>query len=930
MGESAAVEAATSERDVLLATKLNVPGLRPDLVPRPRLAQRLDEGLARGLVLVCAPAGYGKTVLLAEWVRRGRHRVAWLSLDAGDNDPARFWRHTVAALDRVRPGISERMSPLLGPPAPPSFEPVVTALINEVTGQPDADEALLLILDDYHVISSQPVHESLGFLLQHRPPELHLALTSRSDPPLALARLRARGQLTELRAAELRFTPGEAAALLQQVAAAPGGARLDAPLPDAVAAALAARTEGWAAGLQLAGLSLRGQTDVDGFVAAFTGSHRYVLDYLAEEVLERQPGRVREFLLETSVLERLSGELCDAVTGRPGSQALLEQVERAGLFLMPLDEVRGWWRYHHLFADLLRARFQQEHPGRVSELHRNAAAWYAERGLADDAIRHAVAAREMIWAARLIEQHFDAVHSLRGEAATAQRWLTPLPEDLVRSRPRLLLAQAVPAATGGRLEEAEQLVDAAELAYAGTGEEPFEPTIGRAGSLLVNVPAMIALSRGYLAQLRGDAKGTAEFGSQALAESREDEWILRSVAQGQLAVAEWLDGRLDEAERAFAHGIDGRRAADLPTWGAWESYELGLVQHAQGRPGRGRTDLRAGAGSRGQTGRAPLPAAGPAYVGLADVAYQRNELGSALENVTLGHRAVPLVCLHDATGCRPGHAGVDPAGRGRSGRCPGCHGRSHASHPRPPRACSTPSRRGGRSCSWPRATWGSRALDGRGWPRRGRRAGLRPGTGASDAGARPAGPGPARPGTGAAGPAVRGGGRAGPGGSLIEIGALRALALAASGEEAAAVDALAEALNLACPQGYVRVFADEGTPMAALLARLITAQRSGGAAAEVPLGCLARLQRALGAQDVAPDAGRGSVTAVPGLVEQLTSRELEVLTMLAAGRSNQAIASQLVVTLDTVKKHVSHVLGKLGAANRTEAVTRARELNLIP
>ena len=283
--------------------------------------------------------------------------MAWLSLDAGDNDPARFWRHTVAALDRVRPGISERMGPLLGPPAPPSFEPLVTALINEVAGQPDADEALL-VLDDYHVISSQLVHESLGFLLEHRPPGLHLALTSRSDPPLALARLRARGQLTELRAAELRFTPGEAAALLQQVAAAPGGARPDAPLPDAVAAALAARTEGWAAGLQLAGLSLRGQADVDGFVAAFTGSHRYVLDYLAEEVLERQPGRVREFLLETSVLERLSGELCDAVTGRPGSQALLEQVERAGLFVVPLDEVRGWWRYHHLFADLLRARLQ--------------------------------------------------------------------------------------------------------------------------------------------------------------------------------------------------------------------------------------------------------------------------------------------------------------------------------------------------------------------------------------------------------------------------------------------------------------------------------------------------------------------------------------------------------------------------------------------
>jgi LuxR family maltose regulon positive regulatory protein len=636
MGEPAAAEAATSERDVLLATKLTVPGLRADLVPRPRLALRLDEGRGRGLVLACAPAGYGKTVLLAEWVRRGRAPAAWLSLDAGDNDPARFWRHAVAALDRVRPGISERMGPLLGPHASPSFEPLMTALINEVAGQPDADEALLLVLDDYHVISSQLVHSSLGFLLEHQPPGLRLALTSRSDPPLALARLRARGQLTELRAAELRFTPGEAAALLAQVAAAPGGARPGAPLPEAVAATLAARTEGWAAGLQLAGLSLRGRSDVDGFVAAFTGSHRYVLDYLAEEVLEHQSEQVRTFLLETSVLERLSGALCDAVTGRPGSQALLEGAERAGLFLIPLDEVRGWWRYHHLFADLLRTRLQAEQPGRVPGLHRNAAAWYAERGLADDAIRHAVAAGEMSLAARLIEQHFDAVHSLRGEAATVQRWLTPLPADLVRSRPRLLLAQAVPAATGGRLEAAEQLVAAAEVAYAGPGEEPFEPTIGRAGSLLVNVPAMIAVARGYLAQLRGDARGTAEFGSQALAESREDEWILRSVAQGQLAVAQWLDGRLDDAERAFAHGIAGRRAAGLATWEAWESYELGQVQLAQGRLDAAVRTCEQALEAVADTGQALLPTAGPAHAGLAEVAYQRHELGRALDYVTQG------------------------------------------------------------------------------------------------------------------------------------------------------------------------------------------------------------------------------------------------------------------------------------------------------
>ena len=494
--------AAASERDVLLATKLHVPGSRAGLVPRPRLTEQLDEGLERGLVLVCAPAGYGKTVLLADWARRSQYPAGWLSLDAGDNDPARFWRHTLGALDRARPGVADRMGPLLGPPAPASFEPLVSALINELAG-PSDDRELLLVLDDYHMIGAQEVHASIDFLLDHRPDNLQLIVASRSDPPLALARLRARGQLAEVRAAELRFTAGEATALLRQVADVPEPA-----LPDAAAAALTARTEGWAAGLQLAALSLRGQEDVTGFVTAFTGSHRYVLDFLAEEVLDRQDKELRTFLLETSVLERLSGPLCDAVTGRAGSQALLDQVEREGLFLVPLDEVRGWWRYHHLFADLLRARLEQQ-PGRAEQLHGNAATWYAKHGLADDAIRHAVTAGEMTWAARLIEQHFDELFYLRGEGATVQRWLSGLPDDLVRSRPRLLLAQAQLAATSGRVEATEPLLDAAERASASAVDEPFEPTADRAGSLLANIAAGIALQRSYLAALRGNAEGTA-------------------------------------------------------------------------------------------------------------------------------------------------------------------------------------------------------------------------------------------------------------------------------------------------------------------------------------------------------------------------------------------------------------------------------------
>ena len=904
--------AAPSERDVLLATKLHMPASRPGLVPRPRLAGRLDEGLARGLTLVCASAGYGKTVLLADWARRGEHPTAWLSLDVGDNDPARFWRHAVAALDRARPGIAERVAPLLGPPAP-SFQGLVTALINEL-----ASDEVLLVLDDYHVISTQQVHESLAFLLEHRPAGICVVLASRSDPPLALARLRARGQLTEVRAADLRFTLAEAATLLQQETAA---------LPEASVAALAARTEGWAAGLQLAALSLRGQNDVAGFVAKFTGSHRYILDYLAEEVLEQQDEQVRAFLLETSVLDRLSGPLCDAVTGRKGSQALLEQVERAGLFLVPLDEVRGWWRYHHLFADLLRAGLGQQ-PGRAEQLHCNAATWYVEHGLADDAIRHAAAAGEMTWAARLIEQHFDELFYLRGEGATVQRWLSALPDDLVRSRPRLLLAQAqLAAATSGRVEAAEQLLDAAERASASAADEPFEPTADRAGSLLANIAAGIALLRSYLAALRGNAEGTAAFASQTLAELSEGEQMLSSIAQCNLGIAEWLRGRLADAERAFVSGIARWQAASQHTVAAWGCYHLGQVQRAQGRLDAAARTCQQALDAITAPARSPLPTAGPAYVGLGEVAYQRNELDTAFrhssEGIALCRQFADLRALAAglATLAWIRQASDDPAGaREAIGEArQAAPGPAGLLNPIPAQHARLLLAQGNLTEA---ARWttegGLSADDEPDYPREGGHlvlARVLLAQGEADR---------ALALLGRLRAAAAAQDRAG---SLIEIGALRALALAARGEEKATVDALAEALVIACPQGYVRMFADEGPPMAALLGRLITAQRTGQAVADVPLGYLARLQRAFDGGHPATEPGPA---AVSGIVDPLTSRELEVLRMLAAGRSNQAIARELVVTLDTVKKHVGHVLGKLGAANRTEAVARARELSLIP
>src|SRR5512132_3550601 len=919
-------QAAAAQRDVLLATKLHVPQLRPGFLPRPRLLERLDEATAAELVLVCAPAGFGKTALLADWARGGQQQVVWLSLDPGDNDPARFWRHVVAALDRVRPGIAEQIAPLLSPSAPPSFEGLVTALINELAAQP---EQVLLVLDDYHLVDAQPVHASVGFLLEHRPPGLRLLLASRADPPLPLARLRARGQLAELRAAELRFTPKEAAAVLRE-AVGP-----DLPLPDAAVGALTTRTEGWAAGLQLAALSLRGQSDVAEFVAMFSGSHRYILDFLSEEVLDREPDELRQFLLETSVLERLSGPLCEAVTGRADSQQLLEQTERANLFLVPLDEVRGWWRYHQLFADLLRARLHQQQPERVPQLHRAAAAWSEAHGLADDAVRHALAAGDATWAARLVERHVDEL-ILRSEGATLARWLAALPAELVGCRPRLLLAQALLTGLSGRLEAAEGLLDAAERAFTVTGEEPYEPAVGRAVSVLANVPAMIALARVYLAQLRGDTEGTRAFASQALAEIGEGEWVLDALSRVHLASAEWVHGRMAEAERAL--GANGAQwpAAGEPTLAARRTELLGQVQRAQGRLDAALETYRQALEMTAAPGRPVPAAAGIAYVGMAEIAYQRGELAAALEHVTQGialcRRFVyspPLATglailawIRQATG---DHAGALEA-MGEAGRVAPSPDVAALSllNPVPAQRARLLLANGkvAEAAGWVRR----RGLEGTDEPSYGRepeylvlaRVLL-----AQDRPDQALGLLERLQVLAAAQQRT---------GSLIEIQALRALALAASSDQQSALAALAQALVLAAPQGYARVFVDEGPPVASLLARLATpTQRQPVAAAEhVPPDYLARLLAAFPpAAPIPQPPGRAVAGPLPGLVEPLSERELEVLQLLAVGRSNQQIAQELVVALDTAKKHVSHILDKLGVANRTQAVARARELELL-
>ena len=420
----------------ILATKLYIPAARRSVVVRPRLVQRLDEGLAAGhrLTLVSAPAGFGKTTLVGEWVAGCGRPVAWLSLDEGDSDPSRFLTYLIAALQTVVPGIGEGVVTVLQSPQPPPLESTLTALLNELTTIPGA---VVLVLDDYHALDARPVDDALAFIVEHLPPQVHLVIATREDPALPLARLRARGQLTELRGADLRFTPSEAAAFLNEV--------MHLDLSAEQVAALDARTEGWIAGLQLAAISMQGRADVGGFIESFAGSNRFVLDYLLEEVLQRQSESVQAFLLRTSILDRLCGPLCDALLGdtNASSQETVEYLDRANLFLVPLDTERRWYRYHHLFAELLRQRRQQAAGSAADrdEDHIRASEWFEANGLEIEAFEHAAAGHDVERAERLIEGGGMPLHN-RGALAPILRWLGSLPTTVLDARPSLWITHA--------------------------------------------------------------------------------------------------------------------------------------------------------------------------------------------------------------------------------------------------------------------------------------------------------------------------------------------------------------------------------------------------------------------------------------------------------------------------------------------------------
>ena len=905
----------------LLETKLYVPRSRRGLVPRPRLIERLDRGIASTLMLVSAPAGFGKTTLLTEWLAAGpagpagERLVAWLSLDRGDNDPASFWTYVIAALRTVASGVGESALALLQAPRSPPLETVLTALLNDL-GATAGD--IVLVLDDYHVVDARDVQDGMAFLLDHLPPQLHVVIAGRADPALPLARLRGRGELVEIRAAELRFTPDEAAAYLNEM--------MGLQLTARDVAALEGRTEGWIAALQLAALSMQGRDDVAGFIAGFAGDDRYVVDYLGEEVLQRQSARVQAFLLQTSILGRLSGPLCDAVTGQGGGKAMLEALDRGNLFLVPLDDRRRWYRYHQLFADVLQARLLDEQPGQVPDLHRRASAWYQQNGEPAEAISHVLAAGDFGRAADLVELAIPAMRRSRQEA-TVRGWLELLPDEVVRVRPVLsvhfageLLARGELEGVEGRLGDAERWLDGA----AGIGEGPQAPS---AEMVVVDddefrrLPAGIEVYRAALAMARGDVPGTVRHARRTLELSPADEHLGRASAAGFLGLASWASGDLEAGHSAYAECMAGLRRAGYiaDTFGC--AIALADIRLAQGRLGEAMRTYEQALQRASQPGGAVLRGTADMYVGMSEVHRERDDLPAAtrhlLRSQELGeHTGLPqnryrwrvaMARIRQAEGDLGGALDLlNEAERLYVG--------DFFPNVRPVPALRARVRvaqgEWGEALGWAREQGLSvdddlsylrefehitlaRVLLARYAAERAE-ASLHEATRllerllrAAEEGART--------------------------GRVLEILVLQALARQARGDIPAALAALQRALTLAEPEGYVRIFVDEGPPMASLL-------------------------RAAAKQGIAPSYVRRLLAAVTetehdspvkqALIDPLSERELDVLRLLGTDLDGPDIARELVVSLNTVRTHTKNIYAKLAVTNRRAAVRRAAELGL--
>lgn len=895
----------------LLTTKIALPPLRANLVTRPRLIERLEAGWQQGrdVTLVAAPAGYGKTTLIRSWVGPHASQTAWVALDSDDNQPPRFWAYMIAALQTLDASLGRDLQQTLqalrfrSTPLPAKDDEIasgLTALINDLAQQSDR---LMLILDDYHMIESTDIHRQVAFLIDHLPPQLHLVFATRADPlDLPIARLRARQQLTELRADDLRFTPEEAAAFLNQAM------RLRLTADDV--AALESRTEGWIAGLQLAALSLQGRSDVPSFLAAFTGTHRFVVDYLMEEVLRRQTSDVQDFLLQTSILDRLNGSLCEAVTQQAGGAERLDRLANENLFLVPLDDRRAWYRYHQLFADLLRARLKQTQSDRVAVLQRRASEWYFDHELYPEAVTHALASRDVDWAATVIERAGN-VWLLRSELVTIMSWLNALPIEVVRSRPQLSIVRAWVLLVSGRpLEFAESMQDI-ERWLTTHPDDALAPVI----------QAEVTALQAYVTRVSGDFPRAIELSQKALDQFPPDEH-LRGLISFNLGMAHANNGNLNEAQRAYEESARFSEGA-----GDSEMTLLALTSVAQVQETRGQ--LRAAE----QTCRQVLKMAGSeaawspmlsfALIALGSAQYQWNDLDEAESWL---QRGIDLARRGDNTELlMAGYSSLLWVRRAQNDR----RGVAEVLNVLTQIAQRYQMPRISELADFYRA-W--LTLDdedlrpARGWLDR---------TGRGDddaidlahlldytvlARVRLAAGEPDR--------ALRLLERlrqlaeaAGHGRSLIEILILTARAWQAKGDRSHALEVLRHAIDLAEPEGYIRIFADEDIRLLIAECRVLIARQPDRSRS------LNYLDRLLATFPAMEDVHQQLTTNHQSLI--LSDRELEVLRLIAAGQSNEEIAEQLIISLGTVKAHTSNIYRKLDVRGRAQAIVKARELNLV-
>ena len=889
----------------LLTTKTFLPAPQPQLVSRPRLQTRLDAARQNHhrLILLSAPAGSGKSTLLAEWAAQLRVPFAWLALDPDDNDSVRFWAYVLAAIQTVQPGACQSLLEELTGTQPPPPQMFLPDLINKLValGKP-----LVLVLDDYHLIESEQIDDGVTFFLDHLPPNLQVVLATRTDPPLPLHRWRARNQMTELRTADLRFTLDEAAVFLNE--------RMRLNLATADIQKLQERTEGWAVGLQLAGLSLEGQEDRSDFIARFSGSHHFVLDYLTGEVLSQQSEIIQDFLLQTSILDQFCGPLCRAVTGRADCDAILENLRHRNLFLISLDEEGYWYRFHHLFSELLRLRVMRQGEEIVRTLHERAAEWFAENELVDQAIQHAVAAHQASFAAQVLLRHSPKAIN-EGRLQAVRKWLELLPPEQVRADPRLGLEYAIALYLLGQTEGAERHVANASRALADQGGLQDDFAFASLSGQLAALRAVIAMRMGALDMARAQAQ-------EALNLSPPHAVIAHGLARMAWASTEREKGQIEEAIQAHQAALAPLRASHLVMGLAMTYWDLSRLNQIQGRLHVARTILNECLAQAAEAGRRQAPSYGLILIGLGHLDYERNDLAGARaclkQGLDQGRRGGFIDLLRQAglLEAKLRRADGDLAGaldvlgetlaavqladvpfsiadvpawiaryQAESGQLEeaGCWAESlHLSldhNPGPTQGIELFSQ----TRVWMALERWDDALD---LARQLERY------------------------------AVAGGSI----GRQIEALLLQAL-IEQPRDLPAALSRLDACLRLAEPEEYVRLFVDEGENARRLLSQLDAAGLGDPRLASYVRRLLQAFPRSAAAPSMITASNRG---AVP-----LSQRELEVLRLMAELLSNPEIAQRLVISPGTVKTHVSHIYDKLGVESRAAAIAEAKELGII-